>query len=121
MSILNSIKKVLGVPADFTEYDVDILLFINGVLANLNQIGVGPDEGFQIEDAGATWEDFLGSDPRLNNVKNLVAHKVRLSFDPPSTSFAIQSTEALIKELETRIYIAREVEQWQDSVVIVQL
>lgn len=112
-SILTSVKKALGIAELYTPFDADILLHTNSVLSNLNQIGVGPVDGFQIEDSAATWEDFLGDDPRLNNVKTYVYGKVRLIFDPPATSFAIQAMENVNKELETRIYIAREVEKWQ--------
>lgn len=118
-SILTSIKKLLGITEDFEAYDPDIILYTNMVLANLNQIGVGPDEGFQIEDKSDTWESFLDGDPRLNNVKAYIATKVRLLFDPPPTSFGIDALEKVALELETRIYIAREVEKWQAQVTIV--
>lgn len=114
-SILISVKKLLGITEDFTVYDADILLYTNMVLSNLNQIGVGPEAGFQIEDKTATWESFLGTDPRLNNVKVYVATKVRILFDPPATSFGIEALENVAKELETRIYISREVEKWQET------
>lgn len=121
-SILTSIKKALGVPADYTVYDPDIILFTNSVLATLNQIGIGPDEGFQIEGADETWESFIGDDPRLNNVKQYVATKVRLAFDPPATSFTIQALKDIAEELEQRIFIAEEVKKWQENhVAIVDL
>lgn len=100
---------------DYEVFDPDILLFTNSVLANLNQIGVGPDVGFQIEDKDATWEDFLGTDPRLNNVKAYVHIKVRLLFDAPATSFAIAALESQAKELEFRIYMTAEVATWQEE------
>jgi hypothetical protein len=112
-SVLTTIKKTLGLGESDESFDIDVLLHINSVLATLNQIGVGPDNGFQIEDASATWDDFLGSDARLNNVKGYVALKVRLLFDAPPTSFAIAAVEANIKEYETRIYLASEAEKWQ--------
>ena len=111
-SILTTIKKVLGLDDAYTAFDLDLLLLINSVLANLNQIGVGPVHGFQIEDKSATWGDFLGDDPRLNNVKALVFMKVQLLFDPPATSFAIEAKERIAKELEYRIYTFAEVEKW---------
>jgi type II secretory pathway component HofQ len=112
-SILNTVKKSLGIEADYTAFDVDILMFTNAVLSNLNQIGVGPVNGFQIEDASATWDDLLGDDPRLNNVKAFVYLKVRMLFDPPATSFAIQAMETNAKEFEYRIYTTVEVDKWQ--------
>jgi len=121
VSILTTVKKSLGLVEDDASFDTDILLFINSVLANLNQIGVGPENGFQIEDNTATWESFLGTDPRLNNVKTFVYLKVRMLFDPPATSFAIAAIENQAKELEYRIYTAREVAQWPEPVTVVLL
>jgi hypothetical protein len=114
-SILTTVKKSLGILEEDEAYDPDILLFANSVLANLNQFGVGPEDGFQIEDKVATWEDFLGDDPRLNNVKAYVHIKVRLLFDPPATSFVIAAFEAQAKELEFRIYMTAEVATWQEE------
>lgn len=117
-SILTTVKKSLGLDENYVAFDTDILMFINTVLATLNQIGVGPIDGFQIEDKAATWNDFLGSDPRLNNVQAYIYLKVRLLFDPPATSFAIAAMEELAKELEVRIYTMREVEKWQATEVL---
>lgn len=118
VSILTTVKKSLGLIESDTTFDADILLFINSVLANLNQIGVGPENGFQIEDNTATWESFLGTDPRLNNVKAYVYLKVRLLFDPPATSFAIDAIKSQAGELEYRIYTAREVATWQAQQIV---
>lgn len=111
-SILKTVKKSLGVVESDDTFDADILMFINSVFSNLTQIGVGPENGFQIEDANATWESFLGTDLRLNNVKALVYLKVRLLFDPPATSFAITAIQDQAKELEYRIYTVKEVDTW---------
>ena len=112
-SVLTSTKKALGLDASDEAFDPEILMHINSILATLNQIGVGPENGIQIEDAAATWDDLLGSDPRLNNVKSYMYTKVRMLFNPPATSFAIAALEAQTKEFEYRIYTASEVAQWQ--------
>lgn len=112
-SILTTVKKALGLDEAYTAFDLDITLYINSVLSILNQIGVGPVNGFQIEDKSVTWDELLGSDPRLNNVKAYVILKVRMIFDPPATSFAIAAIENNAKELEYRIYTSAEVEKWQ--------
>jgi hypothetical protein len=111
-SILTSVKKVLGLDEDYIAFDPDVTLFINSVLATLNQVGAGPVDGFQIEDKSSTWDELLGADPRLNNVKSYVYLKVRMLFDPPATSFAIAAIEAMAKELEFRIYTTAEVDKW---------
>lgn len=107
-SILNSIKKILGIAPDYTEFDVDIIMHINSTFSTLNQLGIGPVEGFMIEDDDATWDDFLLGDSRLNSVKTCVGLKVRLVFDPPATSFGITAMENQIKEHEWRLNVARE-------------
>lgn len=111
-SILSSVKKSLGVEESDESFDPDILMFTNSVLATLNQIGVGPENGFQIEDKNATWDELLGGDPRFNTVQSYVYLKVQMLFDPPPTSFVIAAKEALAKEFEFRIYTLAEVEKW---------
>jgi hypothetical protein len=114
-SILDSTKKILGLGADNTAFDTDVLMHINSVFATLNQLGVGPANGFAVEDATATWDEFLGADPRLNNVKIYVYLRVRVLFDPPTGSYhLINSMNEQIKELEWRISVKREDEDWVD-------
>lgn len=117
-SILTSVKKVLGLTEADTSFDVDITMHINSVLATLNQVGIGPAEGFMIEDADDTWDSFFGSDPRLNSVKSYVYLRVRLLFDPPGTSYALASMEKQITEFEWRLNVQREEEAWQDPTVV---
>lgn len=113
-SILTSIKKVLGLSETDTSFDIDILMHINSVFSTLNQLGIGPAEGFMIEDSSTTWESFVGTDPRLNSVKSYVYLRVRLLFDQPSTSFALESMNKLIQEFEWRLNVQREEELWVD-------
>lgn len=110
-SILTSVKKALGLTEDYEAFDPEITMHINSVFSTLNQIGVGPDNGFQIEDKLATWDDLLAGDATLNMVKTWTYSKVRLIFDPPQTSFAIAAQQELIKELEFRIYTKAEVDK----------
>lgn len=111
-SILTSTKKMLGLGADYTAFDVDILIHINSVFSTLHQLGIGPDEGFMIENATATWTDFLADDPRLNNVKTYMYLRVRMLFDPPTTSYLINAMDEQRKELEWRINVNREHTAW---------
>lgn len=113
-SILTSVKKSLGLEEADASFDVDILLHINSTFSTLHQLGVGPENGFQIEDKVTTWDALLGTDPRLNNVKTYVYLKVRQIFDPPTTSFSIESMERIAKELEWRISERREETSWVD-------
>lgn len=102
-SILTSIKKLLGPEEEYTHFDTDIVIHINSALAVMTQLGVGPKEGFFIDDATATWSDFLGDDTRLNLVKSCVFLRVKLLFDPPSSSAAIESMNRMISEFDWRI------------------
>lgn len=111
-SILTSTKKVLGIEEDYTPFDLDILMHINSALATLNQLGVGPEEGFSIEDETETWSDFLGDDPRLNSVKTYVYLKTRFAFDPPGTSYLINAIQKQIEELEWRLNVVREIDTY---------
>lgn len=107
-SILTSIKKLLGIQEDYDHFDADIIMHINSVFMTLNQIGVGPSEGFSIEDETSTWNDFLSNDYSMEAVKSYIYLKVRLLFDPPSSSFVISSMERQIQELEWRLNIQAE-------------
>jgi len=102
-SILLSVKKLNNVSENDTSFDNDFVLHINGALAELNQLGIGPLEGFAIEDESDDWEDFLGDDPRFNGVKTFVALYVRLRFDPPKTSFAITMMQDQLNEHKHRL------------------
>lgn len=107
-SILTSIKKLLGIEEDYVHFDADIIMHINSVLSILTQLGVGPSEGYSIKDANATWDEFITNPAKLELVKSYVYLKVRLMFDPPSSSSAIESMKQIISELEFRIIVAVE-------------
>lgn len=111
-SILNDTKKILQLAEDYTAFDLDVITHINTAFTTLQQLGIGPVEGFMIEDASAEWEAFLGGDPRLNSVKTYLYLRVRLVFDPPATSFHIAALEKQIEELEWRLNVQREGETW---------
>ena len=105
-SILTSIKNLLGIIEECTDFDQIIIMHINSVFSILNQLGVGPTEGFSIEDDSAVWSDFIGNDPRLSDVKSFVYLKVRMLFDPPLSSAVAESMNRLASELEWRINVA---------------
>ena len=106
-SILNSVKKKLGIQEDYTHFDEDIIMDINSVFMILNQLGVGPDEPFTIEDEDAYWEDFIDN-TRIEAVKSYMYMKVRLMFDPPTSGFLVDSLNKQIAELEWRMLVQAE-------------
>ena len=108
--ILSSIKKLLGLNDGVTVFDTDIVIHINTVFANLTQMGVGPqnDEGknigFKISTGNEVWGDFTSNDILIENVKTYIYIKVKMVFDPPTSSALIDAYNAQAKELEWRLY-----------------
>lgn len=115
-SILTSTKKLLGITEEYEHFDKDIIMHINTVFLNLTQIGVGPKEGFIIDDASATWTDFIGDSIQLQAVKSYMFLKVRLLFDPPLASTVIEASNRMIAELEWRLRLAAEEETEEATV-----
>ena len=113
-SILDSVKQALGVPVDSTDFDPELMMYINSVLSTLNQLGVGPVEGFRITDNTATWVDFLGDNPKLNEAQTYTSFRVKLMFDPPPTSFALDAMKEQIQEASWRLNATREETEWVD-------
>lgn len=107
-SILDSIKKMLGIDASYTIFDQDIIMHINTVFMILNQLGVGPSEGFSIEDNKKTWKDYLNDDTKLESVKSYIYLKVKLLFDPPLSTAVIKAIKQQINELEWRLNVEAE-------------
>ena len=105
-SILESIKKVLGVEPSNTVFDTDIIMYINSTFSTLAQIGVGPDEGYAIEDTTPKWSDYLGTNNLINSVQSFMYLSVQLLFDPPVTSFNLTAKKELLKEIEWRLSVA---------------
>lgn len=108
--ILSSIKKLLGLNDGVTVFDTDIVIHINTVFANLTQMGVGPQDdegkniGFKISTGNEVWGDFTANDVLIENVKTYVYIKVKMVFDPPTSSALIDAYNAQAKELEWRLY-----------------
>lgn len=108
--ILSSIKKLLGLNDGVTVFDTDIVIHINTVFANLTQMGVGPQDdegkniGFKISTGNEVWGDFTSNDILIENVKTYVYIKVKMVFDPPTSSALIDAYNSQAKELEWRLY-----------------
>lgn len=111
-SILTSIKKLLGIAEEYEHFDADLIMHINSVFSILTQLGVGPSEGFMIEDSTATWNDFIPWDKDkkhallLQSVKSYMYLKVKLLFDPPTSSAVMESMNRMLSEFEWRLNIA---------------
>lgn len=107
-SILNTIKKLLGIDSEDDSFDIDIIAIINSIIPSLSQMGIGPRNGFIVSSADNTWDEYLTSDVNLEGVKTYIFLKTKLIFDPPSSSTVIESFNNTLKELEWRMMLAVE-------------
>jgi hypothetical protein len=104
VSILDSIKQLLGIDVNDNNFDKELIIHINGALMIINQLGVGP-EFYSITDKNNVWEEFTQGRKDLEIIKSFVYLKVRLMFDPPQNSFLVDSIEKQISEYEWRITV----------------
>jgi hypothetical protein len=105
-SILRSIKSLLGVANEDTNFDNELIMHINSAITVLTQLGVGPDTGFKIIGYDETWSSLIGDKPILESAKTITYLRVRNAFDPPQTSFQIDSFKKQCEELEWRLDVA---------------
>ena len=113
-SILTSVKKMLGITAEYTHFDADIIMHINSVFMILNQMGVGPREGFSISSDVETWDEFTNDDLTIESVKSYMYLKVGLLFDPPTSSNVLEARNRLVSELEWRLNAIADTESQND-------
>lgn len=111
-SILISTKKILGIPDEYEVYDLDIITHINSTFSIVDQLGVGPEGGFFIEDEGAEWDDLVVPANQLNVIRTYVFVRVKMLFDPPTVGFLVDATNRQISELEWRLNVFREGEKY---------
>lgn len=103
MNILSSIKNFLGINDSVTHFDSALLMHINGSFVSLTQIGAIEDSSTLSIDENTNWDDIFSNQELLNAVKPYIYLSVRLAFDPPQTSFVIESIERQLEELTWRI------------------
>ena len=107
-SILLSIKKLLNIDDDDPAFDTDITILINNEFMTLQQLGIGPEEGFSINEGETVWTDFSTDATLLETVKAYIYMKVRMIFDPPASSVVADAINSRIHELEWRLNIQAE-------------
>jgi hypothetical protein len=114
-SILKSTKKILGIAPDDDSFDLDVITHINAEFSVLHDLGVGPEDGFVIENEYVEWTAYLADDPiKLSKVKTCVWLRARLLFDPPLQSFLITIMQEQLREAEWRLNTNREATAWVD-------
>lgn len=102
-SILDKTKKMLDIESDYDVFDSTIIAHINSVFSTLQQLGIGPTEGFMIEDDQVEWPAYLENKLHLNMVRSYMYLRVKTLFDPPPTSFALAAVKEQISEMEWRL------------------
>lgn len=102
-SVLTSIKKLLGIAADYNYFDTDIMVHINSVLITLDQLGVTPSEPTSVTSEMDTWDKVLGEYADIEAIKTYIYLKVKMLFDPPTSSFVLEAMNKQATELEWRI------------------
>lgn len=102
-SILESIKELLGIQSDYTHFDRQIIEHINAVFMTLNQLGVGPEDPVLVTTSMDTWSSKFGSIKSIASIKSYVYLRVRMLFDPPTSSFVLDSMKEQAREFEWRL------------------
>lgn len=104
-SILETIKKLIGIDKDYDVFDLDLIVSINSSFMILNQLGIGPDKPFLIKDNKATWRDFFGDEEVFELAKSYIYLRTKLLFDPPSSGVLHEAVERQISEFEWRMHV----------------
>lgn len=107
-SILTSIKKLLGITEDCSDFDTDIIVHINSAFFDLSQLGVGASNGFSIYDDNSKWSDFLTDESKYESVKTYIFLKVKTVFDPPTSATVLEAYNRRIAECEWRLNVQAE-------------
>ena len=116
-SILTDVKKQIGgIDEMYTAFDADIIPLINSQLAELNQLGVGPSEGFSIDSKRQTWDEFY-TDPRLSFIPEYVSLGVKMIFDPPQSSYVMSTIKERRDRLEWKLRAAIEDIEIENKVI----
>lgn len=109
-SILTTIKGMLGIAEEYAHFDSTIIRHINSAFMTLRQLGVVPEKSFKITSDEQTWYDFLGESDDLETVITYIYEKVKMNFDPPSSSFVLDAMKDQSREDEWRLNVQAEME-----------
>jgi len=102
-SILTAVKQMLGLPEEYIPFDETVMMHINSTFLELHQLGVGPKDGFQIVGKEDLWEDFVIDPLLIGYLKTYMFMKVKLIFDPPTTSFLLDAIDRQINQIQWRM------------------
>lgn len=114
-SILDTVKKYIGLTPEYEQFDSTIIMMINTVFMALHQMGIGPSNMFTITDRSSTWSEFTDNESQLEPVKVYVSMRTRMMFDPPTVSAVTESVNNTIKEAEWRMFTHTELKELSES------
>jgi len=105
ITILKATKELLGIPTDVTDFDTQLVVFINTTLLTLSELGFGT-EPYQITNVSGSLEDYLPDDEIIRGVvQTYIWMKVRIMFDPPTSAFLLSALQTVISEYEFRLQV----------------
>lgn len=102
-SVLSSTKQMLGISPEDTSFDVNVIMSINAALTILMDLGLTEVEDQIVTSDKMTWDELLGGRTDIEYVKTYIYQKVKMIFDPPTSTAAIDAMQRSISELEWRI------------------
>ena len=110
-SILECVKKDLGISEWDDAFDNELIRYINSVFMILTQLGLGPSNGFRITSKDNNWDEYDANGYEtdainVEGVKSYISKKVKLMFDPAQSSFVNESDKAICSEFEWRLNVA---------------
>lgn len=115
LSILNTIKKLIGLDKDYGAFDLDLVIAINSSFTILRQLGVGPTYEYRINGPDETWSDFFADAKQISLAKSYIYLRTKLLFDPPASSSLLDAIKQQISEFEWRLTVQAETETDSDD------
>lgn len=113
-NILISIRQFLNIDADDENFDAILIPLINSAFNVLAQLGV-IDEGIRMDDTEMTWEEVIGENVDRELLKEYVAYRTKILFDPPSSSFVLEAMKQMVADDEWRLRAQAELKEMDKS------
>lgn len=99
--VLDTVRRIIGGSFLDPHFDQELIVHINTVIAFLDQLGLKITTRVITE--STTWEELIPNVDLIEDIKTFISFKVRLIFDPPTGSSAMNALEKVVDECEWRI------------------
>lgn len=100
-TILEDVRKVIGGGLIDHYFDEQICMHINTEIFTLDQLGVVINH--VVVNDETKWTEVIPDIKEFEAIKTWLGLKVRLIFDPPTSSYVMESITSNLNELEFRI------------------